>query len=44
MKRTSNLYNKITKLDVIIEMTNRVCKNVKNKSKVDKFETYKENI
>ena len=41
MKRASNLYNKITELDTIIEMTNKVCKNVRNKRKIDRFETYK---
>ena len=41
MKRASNLYNKITKLDTIIQMTNKVCKNVRNKRIIDRFGTYK---
>ena len=41
MKRVNNLYNKIIDLDNIIEMTNKVLKNVKNKEKVDRFESFK---
>ena len=41
MKRLNNLYFSTYDLDNIIEMTNKVCKNVKNKNKVNKFETYK---
>ena len=41
MKRVNNLYRSICDLDNIIEMTNIVCKNTKNKKKVEKFETYK---
>ena len=41
MKRLNNLYSNTYDLDNIIEMTNKVCKNVKNKNKVNKFELYK---
>lgn len=41
MKRAANLYHYITDIDTIINMTHQVCKNVKNKEKVNKFETYK---
>ena len=41
MKRKTNLYNEICKLDNIIFMTNMVCKNSKNKKKVNTFEKYK---
>jgi len=41
MKRLNNLYSSTYDLDNIIEMTNKVCKNVKNKNKVNKFEIYK---
>ncbi len=41
MKRKNNLYHNIVDLDNIINMTNLVCKNVRNKRKVDKFEMFK---
>ena len=41
MKRKNNLYHNIIDLDNIINMTNLVCKNVRNKRKVDKFEMFK---
>ena len=41
MKRVNNIYNKILDIDNIIDMTNKVCRNVKNKKKVDKFEMFK---
>ena len=41
MKKYNNLYNEVTKLDNIINMTNKVCSRVKNKNKVDMFERYK---
>ncbi len=41
MKRVNNLYSDICKLENIIEMTDIVCKNTKNKKKIEKFETYK---
>lgn len=41
MKRYNNLYNKLCDIDNIIDMVDSVCKRVKNKHKVDVFETYK---
>ena len=41
MKRLNNLYKEACKLDNIVKMTNKVCTKVKNKDKVNKFETYK---
>lgn len=41
MKRLNNLYSSTYELDNIIEMTNKVLKNVRNKKAVDKFESYK---
>ena len=41
MKRLNNLYEEACKLDNIVKMTNKVCTKVKNKEKVNKFETYK---
>ncbi len=41
MKRLNNLYEEACKLDNIVKMTNKVCTKVKNKDKVNKFETYK---
>ena len=41
MKRLNNLYKEVCKLDNIVKMTNKVCTRVRNKNKVDKFETYK---
>ena len=36
-----NLYSQICDIDNIIDMTNKVCSNVKDKRKVDRFESYK---
>ena len=41
MKRTNNLYKEVTNIDNIIKMTNKVCSRVKNRRKVNNFETYK---
>ena len=41
MKRLNNLYSSTYELDNIIEMTNKVLKNVRNKKAVDKFESDK---
>ena len=40
MKRVNNLYNKINDLDKIIEMTEIVSRNTKNKNKISKFNDY----
>ena len=41
MKRVNNIYKDICDLNNIINMTNIVCKNSKNKKKVNNFEKYK---
>lgn len=41
MKRYNNLYKNIYKLDNIIECFNEVCRNTKNKDKVNTFKQYK---
>ena len=41
MKRYNNLYKEACDIDNIINMTNKICNTVKNKRKVDRFETYK---
>ena len=41
MVRKGNLYNEICKFENIMDTVNEVCKNTKNKRKVDKFKTYK---
>ncbi len=41
MKKQNNLYSEICDLNNIIEMTDKVCNKVRNKKKVDKFESYK---
>ena len=41
MKRLNNLYKDICNINNIIDMTDSVCKRVRNKKKVDKFEKYK---
>ena len=41
MKRQNNLYKEICKLENIVLMTDKVCTRVRNKEKVNKFETYK---
>ena len=41
MKRVNNIYNKVYDIDNIIKVTNKVCCNVRNKNKVNIFETYK---
>ena len=41
MKKYNNLYKDICDLDNIINITNKVCKTVRNKKKVNNFETYK---
>ncbi|MCI9063866.1 MAG: hypothetical protein HFJ17_04620 [Clostridia bacterium] len=40
MKRKKNLYNDIFKLENIISSYNEVCRNTKNKRKVDKYKQY----
>ena len=40
MKRQNNLYNKLSDLDEIDAMCKKVCSKVKNKKKVERFETY----
>ena len=41
MKKASNLYKDIYNINNIIDMTNKVCKTVRNKNKVDTFENKK---
>ena len=41
MKRLNNIYDNVYNLDNIIKMTDKVCSKVRNKDKVNKFETYK---
>lgn len=41
MKRKNNLYENIYKIDNIISAYDEVCKNTKNKNKVDKYKEYK---
>ena len=41
MKRVDNLYKDIANFYSIYDMTNNVCTSVRNKKKVDKFETFK---
>lgn len=41
MKRKNNLYENTYKLENIIEAFNEVCKNTKNKRKVELFREYK---
>ncbi len=41
MKRSANLYSEVCDLENIISMTEKVCKTVRNKKKVNIFETYK---
>ena len=41
MKRASNLYKDICNINNIIDMTDSVCKTVRNKKKVDKLENKK---
>ena len=41
MKRISNLYSNIYKLDNIINCFNEVCRNTRNKNKVEEFKNYK---
>ena len=41
MKKTSNLYKDICNINNIVDMTGSVCKRVRNKKKVDKFENKK---
>ena len=41
MKRKNNLYKDIYNIDNIIKVTNEVCRNTKNKRKVNKFKEYK---
>ena len=41
MKRLNNLYKDICNINNIIDMTDSVCKKVRNKKKVNKFELYK---
>ena len=46
MKRKKNLYNKITNLDVIIDMYDKTVRlNTKNKKKIEEFDNfYSENL
>ena len=41
MKRKSNLYQEIYKFENIVSAFNEVCRNTKNKRKVDKFKEYR---
>ena len=41
MKKVGNLYKDISNFYNIIDMTNKVCKSVRNKKKVDNFESFK---
>lgn len=41
MKRVNNLYNSITDIDNIIEMTNKILSKTRNKKKVELFEKHK---
>ena len=41
MKRFNNLYSEVCQLENIIDMTNNVCRTVRNKRKVNRFEAYK---
>ena len=41
MKRQNDLYSAVCKADNIFDMTNKVCGKVRNKRKVNLFETYK---
>lgn len=41
MKRKGNLYEQICNIDNIISATNEVCRNTKNKRKINKFKDYK---
>lgn len=41
MKRKGNLYQNIYKIENIIDAFDEVCKNTRNKNKVDKFKEYK---
>ncbi len=40
MKKQNNLYKNLYNIDNIVEYTNLVLKNVKDKSKVERFEEY----
>ena len=41
MKRKTNLYQKIYKIDNIMKAFDEVCKNTKNKEKRNKFKQYR---
>ena len=41
MKRANNLYNSVTNIDDIIEMTNKILSRTRNKKKVEIFEKHK---
>ena len=41
MKRVNNLYKELYDIDNIYNMSNKVCRNVRNKKNVNNFETYK---
>ncbi len=41
MKRVGDLYNSVTNIDDIIEMTNKILSRTRNKKKVENFEKYK---
>lgn len=41
MKRVGDLYNSVTNIDDIIEMTNKILSRTRNKKKVETFEKYK---
>ena len=41
MKRVGNLYNTVTNIDNIIEMTDRILSRTRNKKKVELFEKHK---
>ena len=41
MKRVGDLYNSVTNIDDIIEMTNKILSRTRNKKKVEIFEKHK---
>lgn len=41
MKRKNNLYSNIYKFENILSCFNEVCKNTKNKNRVNEFKKYK---
>ena len=41
MKRINNLYHNIYKLDNIMDCFNEICRNTRNKYKVERYKEYK---